>query len=128
MSYGQNHIKFWTLQRPGAPAPTGAGANSSSNSSSGELAIAVDSGTFGKASVHSVLSACFLPSGVVLTGSPEGSICVWKGCKLVRVVGVGAHAKGPLSRRADGTESYGGVRCLVLREGGQVLLSAGADG
>jgi hypothetical protein len=28
----------------------------------------VDAGVFGRGSMHSVLSACFLPSGIVLTG------------------------------------------------------------
>lgn len=39
-----------------------------------------------------------------------------------------AHDKGPLIRRPDGIESYGGVRCLILHPNQQELISGGSDG
>ena len=58
VTYGQNHIKFWSLLRgPAAPV-----------SADGSLPVNVDVGTFARGNTHSVLSACFLPSGIVLTG------------------------------------------------------------
>lgn len=39
-----------------------------------------------------------------------------------------AHDKGPIVRRPDGIESYGGVRCLILHPNLQELISGGSDG
>ncbi|KAK9816488.1 hypothetical protein WJX72_000919 [[Myrmecia] bisecta] len=114
VTYGQNHIRFWTVQRSKAP-----GSVTTMTASS-------QSGQYGKEATHSIWSACFLPTGLVLTGGPEGQICVWKGDKLVRCVP--GHAKGPLVHRPDGPPTYGGVRCLRLREDLKTLLSGGADG
>ncbi|WIA35025.1 hypothetical protein OEZ86_003516 [Tetradesmus obliquus] len=117
VTFGQNHIRFWRLDRS---------SSSSSSSASGELAASSDAGVFGKGGTHSVLSAAFLPSGVVLTGSPDGAICSWRGCRCIAVHP--AHAKGPLQHRPDGMQSNGGVAALVLLADGKTLLSGGADG
>mmetsp|Transcript_6466 Transcript_6466/g.9912 ORF Transcript_6466/g.9912 Transcript_6466/m.9912 type:complete len:143 (-) Transcript_6466:30-458(-) len=110
MSYGVNHIKWWTKQ---------AGA-------SGTFGKFVEtSGTFGIASKHTVMSAVWLPSGRCLTGMPTGEIAVWsRERKCVRVVR--AHAPGPQVLREDGPPTFHGVRCLRLRQDLKTLLSAGA--
>jgi len=110
VTYGQNHIKF------GAVATDRAGA----------VSVELRAGTYGASGTHTVLAACFLPSGTVLTGNAEGQICVWRGGKLVREVP--AHGKGAPQHRPDGGVSHSGVRCLVLRSDQRVLLSGGADG
>lgn len=106
LSYGVNHIKWWTKQ--------------------GQSYVEA-SGSFGAASKHTVMSAVWLPSGKVLTGMPGGEIAVWsRERKCVRVVR--AHAAGPQVLREDGPPTHHGVRCLRLREDMKTLLSAGADG
>ena len=54
VTYGQNHIKFWNVALD--PKATGLMSNKSA------------SGVFANVKTHTVLSACFLPSGVVLSG------------------------------------------------------------
>ena len=109
LTYGVNHVKWWTRS-----AETGR--------------YVEDSGRFGPASKkHAVCAAAFLPSGRVLTGTPEGSIAVWNADrKCARIVR--AHAPGPVVRRADGSPTHHGVRCLRLSPDGKTLYSAGADG
>eukprot|EP00775_Hariotina_reticulata_P006916 gene6916-7132_t len=118
-TFGQNHIKLWKLQRQQQPQP-------SSSTSQAGMSASVDSGVFGKGGTHSVLCAVFLPSGLLLTGAPDGSLCSWTGSRCTQVTA--AHAAGPLTRRPDGTSSHGGLSCLVLSEDGKTLISGGADG
>ena len=106
VSYGVNHIKWWSPQ--------------------GDTWVA-SAGAFGAAGQFAVMSAVWLPSGKVLTGMPGGEIAVWSvGRKCVRVVR--AHAAGPQVLRLDGPPTHHGVRCLKLRGDLKSLLSAGADG
>ena len=51
---------------------------------------------FDKVKTHTVLSTCFLPSGVVLSGNPAGCICSWKSSRLIRETQ--GHATGPMSQ------------------------------
>lgn len=60
------------------------------------------------------------------TGNAEGAIGSWRHNRLARLTP--AHNPGPIRRRKDGTESYGGIRCLVLRQDQTTLLSGGSDG
>jgi microtubule-associated protein-like 6 len=92
----------------------------------GVLQIQGAAGLFCKVATHSITSACFLPSGRVITGAIEGQLCSWQGGKCSRQVP--GHAAGPVAPRPDGTPAYGGVRCLVLQPGLRTLLSGGADG
>ncbi len=55
VTYGQNHIKFWRV----GPDPRGP---------AGSLNPTSESGVYALGKTHSVLSAAFLPSGIVLTG------------------------------------------------------------
>jgi microtubule-associated protein-like 6 len=57
VTYGQNHVKYWRLDR-----------SNSSSSAASDLNATSDAGVFAKGGTHSVLSAVFLSSGVVLTG------------------------------------------------------------
>ena len=150
VTYGVNHVKFWTNAAfvPEPPEEEEAAAagkiksNSNSNSSARRGAVAPpppppkkrdysyveDSGKFGPVcDKHAVTAATFLPSGRLLTGTPDGAIAVWgKDRRIVRVVR--AHAKGPVVLREDGPPTHHGVRCLKLRGDDKTLLSAGADG
>ena len=109
LTYGVNHVKRWTK-----------------SAESGRYVE--DSGRFGPAAKkHAVCAAAFLPGGRVLTGTPEGSIAVWTADgKCARIVR--AHAPGPTVRRADGSPTHHGARCLRLSPDGKTLYSAGADG
>ncbi len=82
VTYGQNHIKFWDL---------------SVDPKTGEMGNQAKAGVFSGTKTHTVLSACFLPSGVVLSGSPAGGRVVvtpvWKRLPLQRP----SHAGKPLS-------------------------------
>jgi hypothetical protein len=81
---------------------------------------------YSKGSTHTITSACFLPSGRLVTGAIEGQLCSWQGNRCTRQVP--GHARGPPTPRPDGSPAYGGVRCLLLQQRGRVLLSGGADG
>ena len=61
VTWGQNHIKFWDLSAdPRDPSGTA-------------LSCATHSGSFSASTqTHTVLSACYLPSGVVLSGKGQG--------------------------------------------------------
>mmetsp|Transcript_7472 Transcript_7472/g.24809 ORF Transcript_7472/g.24809 Transcript_7472/m.24809 type:complete len:915 (+) Transcript_7472:548-3292(+) len=109
LTYGVNHIKWW---------------NRTGGKSKGTWVQTV--GNFGKEGQHTVMSAVYLANGRVLTGTPGGQICVWKDAKLIRTVR--AHSTGAPVTRPDGSQTFGGVRCLKLRSDGKVLLSGGADG
>ena len=119
LTYGVNHIKFWKkteTRSGGARAPK-------------QSAYVEESGKFGPVcKKHAVVSAVFLPSGRVLTGTPEGSIAVWSVSQRRITRLVRAHAPGPSVSRVDGPPTHHGARCLRLRADGETLLSAGADG
>lgn len=66
VTYGQNHVKFWTVSPDPDPKKTGQLTNKNA------------SGVFVNVKTHTVLSACFLPSGVVLSGP----------CNLLRPYGL----------------------------------------
>ncbi|GMH44987.1 hypothetical protein BSKO_12944 [Bryopsis sp. KO-2023] len=112
-TFGQNHIKFWKL-------------NATTHKNSKSLGVQVDAGQYGKFSTHCILSACFLPSGTLLSGTPQGKISIWK--KLKCVESIHAHEKGPVVQRPDGIKTYGGVRCLILHSNNKKVLSGGSDG
>ena len=82
--------------------------------------------------MQNVVSALFLPpavnepAGALLTGMPKGEIYVWKGTAASQIVP--AHKPGPEVTLETGQRTFGGVRCLRLRDDGRVLLSGGADG
>lgn len=65
VTYGQNHIKFWRV----GPDPRGP---------AGSLNPTSESGIYALGKTHSVLSAAFLPSGIVLTGK-KSSACALLG-------------------------------------------------
>lgn len=115
LTYGQNYIKFFLLQRP-PPKKEHMTTWSAKQ----------DAGVFSISRTHTIFSACFLPSGIVLTGNADGAIGSWRNCRLSRLTP--AHNPGPMRRRKDGTESYGGIRCLTLRQDRTTLLSGGSDG
>jgi WD40 repeat protein len=106
VSFGINHVKTWGADGRGSYKST--------------------TGAFGQAGTHVVLSVALLRSGIIVSGMPEGQLCIWKGNKCVRVVR--AHGKGHQTMRPDGFLTYGGVCSLCLRDDGKVLFSAGADG
>ncbi|GAX81084.1 hypothetical protein CEUSTIGMA_g8518.t1 [Chlamydomonas eustigma] len=110
VTYGQNHIKFWSL---------------GTDTRTGDLTNQSKSGVFSSTKTHTVLSACFLQSGIVLSGNQAGCLCSWKNARIQRETP--AHATGPMTQRPDGSKMYGGLRCLVLQSS-SVLLSGGADG
>ncbi|KAG2487374.1 hypothetical protein HYH03_013944 [Edaphochlamys debaryana] len=112
VTYGQNHIKFWKVP----PDPRAGG---------GALAPVSEAGVYALGKTHTITAACFLRSGIVLSGNEAGCIGSWKGVRLMHETQ--AHAPGPPTRRPDGTPTFGGVRCLVLQNE-RTLLSGGADG
>ena len=72
-------------------------------------------------------------STVLVTGFITGNLGVWLRNhktpfqpQLMRVVR--AHKPGPQIVLADGSISFGGVRCLKIRSDEKTLISAGADG
>ena len=122
LTYGVNHVKFW--KKTDAERKTSSGTQSKQSREYVE-----ESGKFGPTcKKHAVVSAVYLPSGRVLTGTPEGSIAVWSAAQRRITRLVRAHAPGPSVTRVDGPPTHHGVRCLRLRADGETLLSAGADG
>ena len=122
LTYGVNHVKFW--KKTDAERKTSSGKQSKQSREYVE-----ESGKFGPTcKKHAVVSAVYLPSGRVLTGTPEGSIAVWSAAQRRITRLVRAHAPGPSVTRVDGPPTHHGVRCLRLRADGETLLSAGADG
>ena len=117
---------------------TGGGANKKSPGSSGG---------------ENVVSVTYARKDVLVTGFPDGAVGVWKTthrdaegnvvdpsvdsrtsasvvrwtCSLLQRI-AHAHAPGPRLSLPDGTQTYGGVRCLELRCDGKTLLTGGADG
>lgn len=77
-----------------------------------KLAVQLEAGQWGKVSPHTVFCCCWLPSGLLLSGSDDGALVTWKHWKAVDKVR--AHAKGASIRRADGTPSYNGIRAIRL--------------
>ena len=74
----------------------------------------LDAGHWGKVATHTARSACWLPSGHLLTGAEDGSVVTWRGGKAVAKVQ--AHERGSLSRRPDGTPAHHGVRVILLHD------------
>ena len=118
-----NHVKFWKRRTPKRKTSSGKQSKQSRE-------YVEESGKFGPTcKKHAVVSAVYLPSGRVLTGTPEGSIAVYQSAAQRRITRlVRAHAPGPSVTRVDGPPTHHGVRCLRLRADGETLLSAGADG
>eukprot|EP00899_Mesostigma_viride_P010144 jgi/Mesvir1/19130/Mv12869-RA.1 len=114
ISYGVNHIKWWK------PADTGKGEG-------GGYSATV--GSFGTGTrPFNILSACCLPSGRVLTGNKEGSLCVWQGSKLVKQVE--AHPSKSVITEMTSREATQGLYCIAMRreKDSTVLITAGSDG
>ncbi|CAG9464667.1 unnamed protein product [Pedinophyceae sp. YPF-701] len=120
VTYGVKHLKIWIR------GPDGKGRET----------YASQHGKFGKARVGDVLSACFLPRGLLATGTQSGAILLWDmgatntphsfGC-CVRIEA--AHSPGPKARSPfDGQLTLQGVRGLVVRKGCSELVSGGSDG
>jgi len=61
-TFGVKHVKFHVRQAPGQDA--------------GEH-YSASQGRFGKAAKVDVLSACFLPKGLMVSGSQSGELLVW---------------------------------------------------
>jgi hypothetical protein len=80
--------------------------------SSERLSVELEVGQWAKVSPHTVFSCCWLPSGLLLTGSDDGALVTWKHWKAIDKVR--AHAKGASIRRADGTPSHSGIRAIKL--------------
>ena len=57
VTFGANHVKFWKL-----------GQDAQQEHGIMELPLQVDAGVYLKGNTHSVLAACFLPGGLLLTG------------------------------------------------------------
>eukprot|EP00201_Polytomella_parva_P008190 CAMPEP_0175056820 /NCGR_PEP_ID=MMETSP0052_2-20121109/10898_1 /TAXON_ID=51329 ORGANISM="Polytomella parva, Strain SAG 63-3" /NCGR_SAMPLE_ID=MMETSP0052_2 /ASSEMBLY_ACC=CAM_ASM_000194 /LENGTH=683 /DNA_ID=CAMNT_0016321919 /DNA_START=241 /DNA_END=2291 /DNA_ORIENTATION=+ len=118
-TYGLNHLKFWNLnidsaairaakgeggvvdvkKKGGKPTPANA-ATAAAPPSPFTCSPTSDAGVFSLGKTHSIFSAIFLPSGLVLTGNAAGAIGTWRGNRLVRVTQ--AHGEGALHRRPDG--------------------------
>lgn len=62
VTYGDRHIKFWLLQ---------------GRSPDGREEYQGIPGKFGRAEIAHVHSACFLPSGLLVTGGPRGDLLMW---------------------------------------------------
>ena len=99
---------------------------------------------------ENVVAVTYARRDVLVTGFPDGALGVWKTthrdangsavdpsldsgsvarwtCALVQRI-AHAHAPGPRLTLPDGTQTYGGVRCLELRCDGKTMLTGGADG
>ena len=111
VTYGVNSIKFFAVGKDPRGRP---------------LLTQGLVGEFGKAGVHVVGSACFLPSGDVISGHPDGSLCTWRTAKCIGRTP--AHGSGPPYRRPDGKVTKLGVRALVFNKLTGELFSGGADG
>ena len=107
----------------------------------------------GSSGGENVVSVTYARKDVLVTGFPDGAVGVWKTthrdaegnvvdpsvdhqtsasvvrwtCSLLQRI-AHAHASGPKLSLPDGTQTYGGVRCLELRCDGKTLLTGGADG
>jgi hypothetical protein len=76
------------------------------------LAADLQAGQWGKLSAHTIWSVCWLPSGLVISGSDEGALVTWKAFRAVAKVH--GHDKGGMSRRPDGIPSHNGIRVIKL--------------
>ncbi|KAK9824333.1 hypothetical protein WJX72_009517 [[Myrmecia] bisecta] len=122
VSYGVKHLKIWQLTKL-----------------EGREVYTSVCGKFGHAQVGDVMSACFLPSGWLVTGGQNGEILVWDvapeghkgspaafGCCVKVEAG---HAPGALAPSIhDGQQVVQGVRAMCLRAAETELLTAGGDG
>eukprot|EP00854_Cymbomonas_tetramitiformis_P014159 gene14159-16744_t len=104
-TYGYGHIKFWRC----------------AVKSKDVCEVVGKPGRFGQIPKHDVLSAVYLPSGLVVGGCETGDLCIWQpsateGGVAVRLVK--AHDKGPEIKRpiAPPPTTFGGVRALRLRD------------
>lgn len=77
-----------------------------------KLAVTLEAGQWCKVSPHSTYSACWLPSGQLISGSEDGALVTWKNLRAVDKVR--AHGKGVKCRRPDGTPSFNGIRTILL--------------
>lgn len=77
-----------------------------------KLGAQLEAGQWGKVSPHTAFCCCWMPSSALLTGSDDGSLVTWKNWKCVDKVN--AHARGPTVQRADGSNSFNGVRAIRL--------------
>ncbi|KAK3262093.1 hypothetical protein CYMTET_29038, partial [Cymbomonas tetramitiformis] len=111
-TYGYGHIKFWRC----------------AVKSKDVCEVVGKPGRFGQIPKHDVLSAVYLPSGLVVGGCETGDLCIWQpsateGGVAVRLVK--AHDKGPEIKRpiAPPPTTFGGVRALRLRDDQRMMLS-----
>eukprot|EP00879_Flechtneria_rotunda_P022486 GHRR01023737.1.p1 GENE.GHRR01023737.1~~GHRR01023737.1.p1 ORF type:complete len:466 (+),score=151.57 GHRR01023737.1:858-2255(+) len=118
VTYGVKHIKFWV----------------STVDAAGKEVYSTSQGKFKGAVKADVMSAIFMPSQWLVTGSPSGELLVWDalpsrptyGCCCQVVAAHGPGTKMPSVH--DGQPVLQGVRCLALRCNNTELLSAGSDG
>lgn len=137
LTYGIKHLKTWVFDDAGRWHGTAA--------------------TFGPARVQNVLCAAFVPAqhagrapgdSCIVSGFSDGSLGLWvppfptvAGARYALRRTLRAHNPGPLMTMVDGSQQYGGVKCLTVcqrprADGGAstkraretFLLSGGADG
>ncbi|KAF6256823.1 hypothetical protein COO60DRAFT_1640423 [Scenedesmus sp. NREL 46B-D3] len=118
VTHGVKHIKFWI----------------SATNELGQEGFTSSHGKFQAATKADVMSAAFLPSQWLVTGSPTGELLLWDAraaqptfgccCQVVQVHGPGV--KMPSVH--DGQPVLQGVRCLALRRNNTELVSGGSDG
>eukprot|EP00892_Ulva_mutabilis_P006773 jgi/Ulvmu1/4468/UM002_0193.1 len=116
-TFGHNHVHFWKLRRSAAEESMKSGE---------KLAVELEAGQWCKVPTHSTYSACWLPSGLLVSGSEDGALITWKHQRAVDKVR--AHGRGLQSRRPDGTPSHNGIRALLLVNNNRELLTGGGDG
>lgn len=130
LTFGMKHLKSWVLDDAGTWLGTAA--------------------SFGPEHVQNVHCAVFVPAqhsgrapgdSCIVSGFPDGSLGMWvppfptkAGSRYALKKIYKAHEPGPLITMVDGSQQYGGVRCLTVckkpeeEDEPQILLSGGADG
>jgi WD40 repeat protein len=96
VSYGAKHIKLWGSK------------DGRGKTASWSMKVL----RFGESGAADVLGVAVLPSGVLVSGAPDGKLLVWRGGEVVARL------------RAHGHE----CRVVTLARGGRQLLSGGGDG
>uniref|UniRef100_A0A383W527 PLAT domain-containing protein n=1 Tax=Tetradesmus obliquus TaxID=3088 RepID=A0A383W527_TETOB len=118
VTYGVKHIKFWISAVDGL----------------GREGFTSSHGKFQAAPKADVMSAAFLPSQWLVTGSPTGELLLWDARAAQATFGcccqvVQAHGPGlKMPSVHDGQPVLQGVRCLALRCNNTELVSCGSDG
>ncbi|KAK9820398.1 hypothetical protein WJX72_009942 [[Myrmecia] bisecta] len=123
-SYGVKHVKSWIKDDNNQWIATNA--------------------QFGPTQVDNVLSLVFVRAmhegagkgdSCMITGFAPGTVGVWvppyptrPGAIYTLTRVFNAHGEGPAMTLNDGTQVFGGVKCLKVRADGRSMLSAGADG